>query len=269
MSFLNSSVTSLLAELPLPVAALIAVGVPLLVAVLLGNIILALFTEQELGQNAFLASVKYGFVVEIYAAVAALTLVGAWDIYSTMREILQREAHALYMLALSVDTYGAPEQAVLRDAMRAAIRAYAADIVSLDWPSLRAGVTVTGSDAAFHRLARVFLGAPPATPAQEALAQNIPAWVAQAAEARISRLSVTSRALSSLIWFLVMLVSVAVIVFQWFFSGPQKGLHSAMGLVTAMIVGGVLLVAVKLAHPLAGDAPLLSNRPFLELMQVQ
>lgn len=269
MSFLNSSLTIVLAELPLPLAALIAVGVPLLIAVVLGNVIFALFTQQELGQNAFMASVKYGFVVEIYAAVAALTLVGAWDIYSTMRDILQKEAHALYMLALSVDSYGTAEQARLRDDMRAAIRAYAADIVSLDWPSLRAGIAVTGSDAAFHRLARVFLDAAPTTEAQAALAQNTPQWVAQAAEARMSRLSVPSQTLSGLIWFLVMLVSVAVIVFQWFFGGPHKGLHFAMGLVTAMIVGGVLLVAVKLAHPLAGEPPLLSDRPFLQLMQVQ
>jgi hypothetical protein len=42
-----------------------------------------------------------------------------------------------------------------------------------------------------------------------------------------------------------------------------------MGGVTAVIVGCVLLVAVKLSHPLVGVPPLLSARPFLELMQVQ
>jgi hypothetical protein len=269
MLFLDSSLTIALAGLPVPLAALITVGVPVLIALVLGSIIAALFTQQEFAQNGFMAAVKYGFVVEIYAAVAALTLVGAWDIYVTLRDTLQQEVGSLYMLALSVDSFSRPEQAELRDAMRAAIRGYAADVVSIDWPSLQAGIPSVGSDAAFHRLARAFLDAEPLTPGQGALAQNTSQWVAQAADARIGRLSVTSRTLSGLIWFLVLMVSVAVITFQWFFGGPNKGLHLAMGAVTAVIVGGVLLVAVKLAHPLAGDAPLLSARPFLELMQVQ
>ena len=266
---MDTSLTVALASLPTPVAAALAVGVPLLIAIGLGSAVFAVFTQQDFTQNAFMASVKYGFVVEIYAAIAALTLVGSWNIYETARETLQKEAGALYMLALSVDSFGAPGQEGLRGDMRAAIRNYAADVVSHDWPSLQVGMPTTGSDQAFARLSRVFLDAGPVTPAQEALAQNIPDWIASVAEARIGRLSVMSRSLSVLIWFLVLTVSVAVIVFQWFFGGPSHGLHYAMGAVTAVIVGGVLLVAVKLAHPLVGDAPLLSARPFLELMQVQ
>lgn len=266
---MDTSVTLALAGLPTPLAAILAVGVPVLIAIALGSIVFAVFTQQDFTQNAFMASVKFGFVVEVYAAVAALTLVGAWNIYETARDTLQKEAGALYMLALSVDTYAAPAQAGLRDDMRVAIRRYAADIVSADWPFLQAGAPSTGSDIAFQHLARVFLDAEPATQAQAALAQNVAQWIAQAAEARIGRLSVTSRTLSVLIWALVMVVSVAVIAFQWFFGGPNHGLHYTMGAVTAVIVGGVLLVAVKLAHPFVGDPPLLSARPFLELMQVQ
>lgn len=266
---MDTSITVALASLPTPIAAILAVGVPVLIAVGIGTAVFAVFTQQDFTQNAFMASVKYSFVVEIYAAVAALTLVGAWNIYETARETLQKEAGALYMLALSVDSFGAPGQDALRETLRASIRNYAADIVSNDWPSLQLGVPTTGSDQSFTRLSRAFLDAGPVTPAQEALAQNIPGWIASVAEARIGRLSVVSRSLSMLIWFLILTVSIAVIVFQWFFGGPSHGLHYAMGTVTALIVGGVLLVAVKLAHPFVGDVPLLSARPFLELMQVQ
>ncbi|WP_368415156.1 hypothetical protein [Falsiroseomonas sp.] len=266
---MDISLFTSLASLPTPVAALLAIGVPVLIAIGLGSAMFAVFTHQEFTHNAFMASVKFSFVVEIYAAVAALTLVGAWNIYEGTRETLQKEAGALYMLALSVDAYGSPSQDGLRSDMRAAIRTYAGDVVSVDWPSLQAGVPSTASDPSFQRLARVFLDAEPTTAAQQALAQNIAQWVAQAAEARIGRLSVASRTLSTLLWFLVVIVSVAVLVFQWFFGGPNHGLHYAMGAVTAVIVGCVLLVAVKLAHPFVGVPPLLSARPFLELMQVQ
>ena len=265
---MDTSLTLALAALPTPLAILVAIGIPALIAFAIGHAVFAIFTEQDLAQNAFMASVKFGFVVEIYATVAALVLVGAWDIYQTARDTLQQEAGALYMLALSVDTYNKPDQAELRDAMRAAIRSYAASVVSQDWPALQSGIVSTASDATFQQLSRVFLDAEPVTAAQQALAANTPPWLAQAAEARIARLSVTSHTLSALVWFLVMLVSVAVIIFQWFFGSRNQGLHYALGGVTVAIIGCVLLVAAKLAHPFAGDAPLLSARPFLELMRL-
>jgi hypothetical protein len=85
---------------------------------------------------------------------------------------------------------------------------------------------------------------------------------------RIARLSVMSRSLSTLIWLLVLTCSVSVISFQWFFAGGSMAMNFAMGSVIALIVGAVLLVAIKLAHPFVGDPPLLTPRPFLALMEV-
>jgi len=87
-------------------------------------------------------------------------------------------------------------------------------------------------------------------------------------EARITRLSVMSRTLSGLIWALVLTVSVATIAFQWFFAGGSVTMHYAMGAVIALIVGAVLLVAIKLAFPFVGDPALLTPRPFLAMMEV-
>jgi hypothetical protein len=68
-----------IAALPLLYAALIMIGVPLLLAIIVGVVISSLFTPQEFAQNAFMVSMKFGFVVQVYAVVAALTLVGAWE----------------------------------------------------------------------------------------------------------------------------------------------------------------------------------------------
>lgn len=261
-------ITQGLAALPAPLAILLTIGAPTLLALGIGAVIFSLFTPQEFTANAFVGSVKFGFVVEIYAAVAALTLVGAWDIYQTARDTLQKEVGALYTLALSIDAYDLPEQAGARSEMRMAIRNYAAAVVSADWPAMQAGMASTGSDAAFQQLAQTFMRVEPISNAQQAVAQNAAQWVANIADARIARLSVMSRTLSGLIWFLVLTVSVAVIAFQWFFGGASQGMHYAMGAVIAIIVGGVLLVAVKLAFPFVGDPPLLSPRPYFELMQV-
>ncbi|RYJ04514.1 MAG: DUF4239 domain-containing protein [Acetobacteraceae bacterium] len=257
-----------IAALPTPLAAALAIGIPLLLAMGFGHVMLSLFTPQEFAANALVGSIKFSFVVEIYAAVAALTLVGSWDIYQTARDTLQKEVGAMYMLALTVDGYNLPNQQELRIEMRASIRHYAAAVVSEDWPAMQAGTPAAGSERAFQRLARAFLDADAATPSQQAVAQNTGQWVANVADARIARLSVMSRTLSGLIWMLVLAVSVAVIAFQWFFGGANQAMHYAMGAVIAVIVGAVLLVALKLAFPFVGEPALLSPRPYFALMQV-
>lgn len=258
-----------LAAQPAWLGILLTVGVPVALALLAGRVMYALFTPQEFQANAVVGAVKYGFVVEIYAVVAALTLVGAWDTYQTARDTLQKEASGLYMLALAVDTFDGPDHAATRNEMRAAIRLYAAGVVSQDWPAMQAGAVTTGSDAAFQRMTRAFLDAEGTRSAQQVLQQKTGDWLSQVAEARIARLSVGSRTLSGLIWMLVLTVSVAVIAFQWFFGGASAAMHFAMGSVIAVIVGSVLLVSLKLAFPYVGEPPLLTPAPFLSMMELR
>ncbi|MBU8536961.1 hypothetical protein ACFOD3_03875 [Falsiroseomonas tokyonensis] len=257
-----------IAAMPGWLAIALTAGVPVLLALGIGHVMHQLFTPQEFAANSQIGAVKYGFVVEIYAVVAALALVGSWDIYQTARDTVQQETANLYMLALSVDAFSGPDFASLREEMRTAIRLYAGAVVQQDWPAMQAGQPSTGSEAAFQRLARVFLDANGETSGQQSLKQTTADWLAQVSQARIGRLSVMSRTLSGLIWALVLTVSVATIAFQWFFGGGHAAIHYTMGAVIALIVGAVLLVALKLAFPFVGDPALLTPRPFLSLMQV-
>jgi len=258
-----------LAALPTWIGMTICITVPVALALVLGRIMYALFTATEFQANAVVGAVKYGFVVEIYAVVAALTLVGSWDIFQTARDTLQKEASGLYMLALAVDTYDGPTMVGTREEMRAAIRDYAGAVTQRDWPAMQAGVPSGGSDAAFQRMTRVFLDVEGERNAQQTLQQQTSNWLAQVAEARIARLSVQSRTLSGLIWMLVLTVSVAVIAFQWFFGGASAAMHVAMAAVIAVIVGSVLIVSIKLAFPYVGDPPLLTPAPFLAMMDLR
>lgn len=257
-----------IAAMPGWLAILVTAGAPMAMALGLGQVMQAVFTPQEFLANAQVGAIKYSFMVEIYAVVAALALVGAWDIYQTARDTLQKEASGLYLLALSVDAFDGASFQDRREEMRGAIRAYAGAVVSQDWPSMQAGQPGTGSEAAFQRLARAFLDVDGGTAGQQALQQKIGDWIEQVGEARITRLSVMSRTLSGLIWALVLTVSVATIAFQWFFAGGSVAMHYAMGAVIALIVGAVLLVAIKLAFPFVGDPALLTPRPFLAMMEV-
>jgi hypothetical protein len=258
-----------LAALPAWIGIVVTIAVPVGIALLLGRVMYALFTPAEFQANAVVGAVKYGFVVEIYAVVAALALVGAWDTFQTARDTLRQETSALYMLAMATDTYDGPRLAETRGEMRAAIRAYAGAVVAEDWPAMQEGRLSQGSNAAFQRLARAFLDAESEKPSQQVLQQTAGEWLSTVADARIARLSVGSRTLSGLIWMLVLTVSVAVIAFQWFFGGASAAMHYAMAAVIAVIVGSVLLVSVKLAFPYVGEPALLTPAPFLAMMDLR
>jgi len=265
---MSGDLIQFLSGLPLPLLLLASLGVPMGLALILGKVILGLFTPQELNANAGVGIAKYTFIIEVYAVVAALSLVGAWDIYQTSRDNLQRETGGLYLLALSVPSYGEAAQAPARAEMYAAIRGYSAAVAVQDWPHMLAATNRSGSDVEFQRLVRAFLDVEPVTGAQQALSQNMVGWVAQVSDARIARLSQHSRTFGTLIWILVLLVSVAVLAFQWFVGSATNALNYTMGGVIALIVGVVLMVSGKLAFPFNGEPPFLSPAPFLQLMGV-
>lgn len=257
-----------IASMPTAFAALVAIGLPLLIAMGVGMVILSVFTPQELALNAEVGRAKFSFIVETYAVVAALALVGAWGIYQTTRDTLQKETSALYMLAHATDGYALPHQTAAREEMRGALRGYGAAVVEQDWPMMQAGAPGRASDATFTRLSRAFMLPEPETQAQQAIAQNTAQWLLNLTEARTARLSVGTRTLTMLVWFLVLTSSASVLLFQWFIGSAHLALHYTMGAVVALIIGIVLLVSLKLAFPLVGDPALLSPRPFLELMNL-
>lgn len=266
---MDISLAQSIAGLSLPLAAMVTILLPMILAVGLGVVIHAIFTPQELAANASVGYVKFGFLTEVYAVIAALTLVGAWDIYQNSRDIIQRETNALYMLALATETYNGPEQSEMRAAMRFSIRNYASEVVGEEWLVMQGKGRSEASEIAFQLLARSFLDAEPVTNAQQAIAQNIPQWISNISETRLARLSIMSRTISSMVWSLLLTASVAVLAFQWFFGGSRLAIHYAMGVFVSIIIGGVLLTCVKLSFPFSGNTPLLSTRPFLVLMEIR
>lgn len=133
---------------------------------------------------------------------------------------------------------------------------------------MQAGLPSRASDATFSRLSRAFMLPEPETQAQQAIAQNTAQWLLQITEARTARLSVGTRTLTTLVWLLVLTVSVSVLLLQWFIGSAQLALHYTMSAVVALIVGIVALVALKLAFPVVGEFALLSPWPYLELMNL-
>lgn len=254
-----------LASQPVAQSAVALIGAGVLISLLGHYIVNQYFTVAELEPNNVVGGVKYSFIAEVYAVTVALCLVGSWEIYQNARDTVQREAASMYFLLQAVPVYSEPGQEGARQAMEFGVRNYAKAVVEKDWDNMRLGRTVSSSDPEFNLLVRAYLDVEPKSGAQQALQQNTSQWLMQVSELRINRLSSVSRTLTGLLWLLVLSSTGIVFVFPWFFGSPNQVTQAIMGALASVTMTGVLLVAVKLAYPFAGEA-LVTPGTFLTLM---
>lgn len=261
-----TSIGPFIAGLPPVLGVLVCGMVPSLAALLIGRMITSVFTGRELSENAPAGVVKFNTILNIFAVISALVLVGSWEVYNSMRDAVQKEASALYLLHLIIDVFRDPQHAELRAEMRAALNAYATSVAEVDWPYLAAGGVTDRSEAAFVRLARAFLDVTPGDLIQDSLSSNTSIYMQSLVEARIQRMWAPQRTLTNLIWILFFASSVSVLSFQWFFSSGNSYVQYMMGFIIAFLIGLVIFTAIKLAFPFSGSPALLTNQPFLNLM---
>jgi len=261
-----SSIGPYMAALPAWLGVVVCGLVPALAALLVGRMITGVFTGRELSENAPAGAVKFNTILNIFAVTSAMVLVGSWEVYNSMREAVQKEASALYLLHLIIDVFRDAQHAEMRAEMRAALNAYAASVAEIEWPYLTSGGVTGQSEIAFVRLARAFFDVTPGELFQDSLSSNTSIYIQTLVEARIQRLWAPQRTLTNLIWFLFFASSVSVLSFQWFFSSGNSYVQYMMGLMIAFLIGLVMFTAIKLAFPFSGPSPLLTNQPFLNLM---
>jgi hypothetical protein len=250
-----TSVGPFIAGLPAWLGVLACGLVPSLAALLVGRIITSVFTARELSESAAAGVVKFNTILNIFAVISALVLVGSWEVYNSMREAVQEEASALYLLHLIINVFREAQHTEMRAEMRAAVSAYAAAVAEIDWPHLAAGGITTQSEAAFVPLARAFLDVTPGDLVQDSLASNTSIYMQSLVEARVQRMWAPQRTLTSLIWILFLTRSVSVLSFQWFFSSGSSLVQTMMGLIVAFLIGLVMFTAIKLAFPFSGSPP--------------
>ncbi|MGQ0664093.1 MAG: bestrophin-like domain [Pseudomonadota bacterium] len=242
-----------LASEPLWQSASITIGALVLLATLGHVIVHQFWTEAELLGNNQVGGFKYEVIGEIYSVILVLALIGTWDIYTTARNNVQREAATLSMLKEAAAVYSEPSQVEAQAEMRQHIRLYARAVVDKEWKILERGQASPEAAVELSNLAAAFLRVDPVNARQQALQQNTAQWLATINEIRSFRLTTISRSLTGLVWGLMLAGTVVVILFPWYFSTPNVIGQTSMSAVLAGVLGAVLLVIVRLAHPFSGE----------------
>jgi hypothetical protein len=248
-----------LANLPLALSAPLVVGVGIVLSLVGSYVTSNFFTDVELQDNNAVGAPKFTFIGQVYSVTLALALVGAWDVYQSARDGVQREAVALVALDRASQVFSEPGQQPTRIEIRRAIRSYGHAIVTKEWKIMHQGLDDPEATRMLNRMVELFTTLKPLNAAQITSQQNAMHLLEDVTRYRVSRVNTLSNTLIALIWALVLVGALVTIAFTWFLGSPNILAQAAMSAIIAAFIMMHLLVILKLTHPFAGETAISSN----------
>lgn len=248
-----------LANLPLALSAPLIVGVGVMLSLVGTYVTSNLFTDLELQANNAVGGPKFTFIGQVYSVTLALALVGAWDVYQSARDGVQREAVVLKALDGASQVFSEPEQQPARVEIRRTIRSYSHAVVTKEWKTMHQGLDDPEASRRLNRLVELYTTLKPLNAAQVTSQHNAMRLLEDLTRYRISRVSTLSNTLVGLIWVLVLAGAFVTIAFTWFLGSPNTLAQAAMSAIIAAFIMMHLLVILKLTHPFAGETAISPN----------
>lgn len=255
-----------LASLPMAVSAPLIIGGGVLLSVIGSYIASNFYTDRELQGNNAIGGPKFTFIGQIYSVTLLFALVGAWDIYQSARENVQREAAALISLDNAARVFSDKTQIPVQAEIRRMIQYYGRAVVEKEWKSMNYGLENPEVSYRYQRLVELFTTLEPTSAVQIAMQQNAVRWLADINEYRVVRISTLSNTLIGLIWTLILTGALITIAFTWYFGSPNVWAQASMSAIIAAFIMLNLLVILKLTHPFTGDTAI-TPHPFLQVTQ--
>lgn len=248
-----------LANLPLALSAPLIIGGGVVLSLIGTYVVSNLFTDVELQGNNAVGAPKFTFIGQVYSVTLALALVGAWDVYQSARDGVQREAVALVALDGASQVFSEPSQQPTRIEIRRTIRLYSHAVVTKEWKVMHQGLDDPETTLRLNRLIELYTTLNPLNAAQVAAQQNAMRLLENLTRHRVARVTTLSNTLIGLIWALVLVGAVVTIAFTWFLGSPNLLAQAAMSAIIAAFIMMHLLVILKLTHPFAGETAISSN----------
>jgi hypothetical protein len=256
---MEQSVFFWLANLPLALSSPLIIGGGVVLSLIGTYVVSSIFTVGELQGNNAVGAPKFTFIGQVYSVTLALALVGAWDIYQSARDGVQREAVALSALGGVSQLFSEPSQSEVRIELRETIRLYSQAVVTREWKTMSHGLEDPGATHKLNRLVELYTTIKPLNAVQVTAQQNAMRLLEDISRHRISRVTTLSHTLIGLIWVLVLAGAVVSISFTWFFGSPSILAQAAMSAIIAAFIMMHLLVILKLTHPFAGETAVSPN----------
>ena len=228
-------------------------GAILLAAAVAGALVLQLAAQRMLPtmlrqEHTVLGAAIFTVIGTTYAVLLAFMATTAWQQYSAAGDLARHEADALGNIYLLSRGLSEPSGGTVRSQTRA----YAANVVDVEWPALVAGRDLPASEPLLVQLSRTIVGVVPADARETAAQAALIKYVGEVAVGRRDRRLASHGTIPDLVWLVLLSGGALMIGFSFLLGGPAPGVHLAM--TAALVASGVLviLLIIGLSSPFRG-----------------
>ena len=233
---------------PLWVAALLLVGLTTLVAMTGPAVVRRWVTLERLRTNNEVAGFKFATVGVLYAVLLAFAVIVVWEKFAEADDDVATEAGAavtVYRLAEGLG--GAPGAA-----LHAAIGAYLASAIDVDWPAMARGVESRATTRALDAVYVEVLRFHPSDERGQVVMSEVLYQLDQLTQARRARLVMASGIVPDIVWVVLFFGAFVTIGFTFFFGTENLAAQTLMtGALTSLIFSGLLTI-IAIDRPFAG-----------------
>ncbi len=253
----------------LPTWQLYVLVIGSLVAVsLLGTLLLRKRFDKWMGINSEsndIVGYFLSFTGAFYGIMLGLVAVGAWEAYNDAEASAEKEAALVASLYRDVTFLPSPYDGNAQ----AYLKAYAWDVVNLEWPEQRQGNKPYSARSSMDRLAAEINMVEPRSTGDEISAAEAARALNALLEARRYRVEASDQQLPVSLWVVIIVGALLNIIMTWMLSIKNEVMDLTINLIMSTLLGTVLAFVISVDNPFKGEisvSPDSMSRVYSEVM---
>jgi len=238
-----------LLSLPIGMLALLIIGIPIVLAVVILLLVRAWVPYQLLEPHHDAAGAIFQGAATLYAIVIAFVVVMVWQQFDAASNRVDREASAVGSLYRAAQAFPDPMQREVREAVQRYVQA----VVEEEWRTMARGEESPQARQAYTDLWQAMRSVEPHTPSEINWHTELLRTINTLSELRRGRLSDCQMALPTPFWLLLIGGACVLIGYSYLFGIKNVVVNVLVVVVLTGLTTALLFIALILDHPFSGD----------------
>jgi len=235
--------------LPVWQAAILVVGLPVLLALAAPVVVRHYVPLERLQTNNEVAGFKFATVGVLYAVLLAFVVIVVWQKFNEADNVVSQEAAAAAAIyRVSSDLPGEHGKH-----MHAALDGYLQAVIGREFPAMAQGRSSGEAKTALDRLYAELLDVDASAPGDVVTVAELLRQLDQMTQARRARLVASHGVVPGVLWTTLILGAFATLAFTLFFGTKNVGAQAMMSGILALLLFCGLLIVVAFDHPFSGS----------------
>lgn len=219
------------------------------------------FAHRKFSASNEVAGIIFGALSLIYSLIVAFLIVAVWENYGQLYRTIEKETDNLNSVLVHSNLL--PDS--LQQPVSLALKEYCERVTGEEWDMADVQKPFQGS--AIPRLRSLLFAAEKKNMIEGKLLGIMDERLSTITELRSDRLSHTRSYVPQLIWFILIIDSLLVIFFSWFFQMQSAALKRIFLSFLWIIIGLSLFLIYMLDHPFAGSTRV-SNAGYQQILKI-